>query len=98
MKNPDRATVARLEELPNVGPAVAGDLRLLGIEHPLQIPGRDPLALYDELCAATGERQDPCVLDVFIAVVDFMEGGTARPWWDFTEHRKRMLAAERRRL
>lgn len=98
MKNPDRATVPRLEDLPNVGPAVAGDLRLLGIAHPRQIPGRDPLALYDELCAATGERQDPCVLDVFLAVVDFMEGGAARPWWDYTAHRKRMLAAEGRVL
>jgi len=59
-------------------------------------PGRDPLTLYDEICAATGERQDPCVLDVLLAVADFMEGGAARPWWDDTEHRKRMPATEGR--
>jgi len=98
LKNPDRATVTRLEALPNVGPATADDLRLLGIEHPRQIPGHDPLDLYDRLCAATGQRHDPCVLDVFLAVVDFMEGGAARPWWDFTDHRKRLLAAEGRVL
>jgi hypothetical protein len=32
MKNPDRKTVSRLEELPNIGKAMAADLRLIGIE------------------------------------------------------------------
>jgi predicted GIY-YIG superfamily endonuclease len=34
--------VARLEDIPNVGPAVAGDLRQLGIATPAGLPGRDP--------------------------------------------------------
>src|SRR4051794_9532580 len=46
--------VARLEDIPNVGPAVAGDLRQLGIATPAGLPGRDPYALYDELCRITG--------------------------------------------
>lgn len=96
MKNPDRTTVSRLQALPNVGPAVAEDLRLLGIEHPGKLPGRDPFQMYDELCAKTGVRQDPCVLDVFMSVVHFMEGGEALPWWSFTAERKKLVALHER--
>ncbi|MBC7894755.1 MAG: helix-hairpin-helix domain-containing protein [Cytophagaceae bacterium] len=85
-------SVARLEDLPNVGPATAGDLRSLGITRPSQLVGRDPYALYDQLCARTGVRQDPCVYDVFISVVRYMEGAPARAWWHYTPERKRTLA------
>lgn len=95
MKNPDRTTVTRLEALPNIGRALAGDLRLLGIEHPRQLIGQDPFHLYDLLCLRTGQRQDPCVIDTFMAVVDFMEGGEPRPWWSFTEARKKHYAGKR---
>ncbi|HYW51923.1 MAG TPA: helix-hairpin-helix domain-containing protein, partial [Gemmatimonadaceae bacterium] len=88
----DRTTFTRLEQLPNVGKATAGDLRLLGIDVPQQLVGRDPYALYDELCRITNQRHDPCVMDVLIAVVRFMEGGPAVPWWTFTPERKRHLA------
>jgi hypothetical protein len=66
--------VARLEDIPNVGPAVAGDLRRLGITSPAGLPGRDPYALYAELCRITGHRHDPCVLDTLLAAVRYMEG------------------------
>jgi hypothetical protein len=88
MKNPDRTTVARLEELPNIGKALADDLRLVGIDHPRQLIGQNPFHLYDQLCQRTGQRQDPCVIDAFMAVVDFMDGGEPRPWWSFTAARK----------
>ena len=90
MKNPDRATVARLEQLPNIGMAIAEDLRMLGIEHPQQLIGQDPLQLWQALGQKTGQRHDPCVLDTFMAAVDFMEGGEPRPWWSFTAERKRL--------
>lgn len=82
------AALADLEDLPNVGPAIAADLRLLGIRRPAELAGRDPLAMYQELCRRTGARQDPCVLDVFMAAVDFAGGGGAKPWWAFTAERK----------
>ena len=82
------AAVQSLEDLPNVGPSLAEDLRLLGIESPAQLVGRNPLTMYRDLCAATGTRQDPCVLDVFMALADFAEGGEARPWWTYTSERK----------
>jgi hypothetical protein len=83
---------ARLEDLPNVGPATAGDLRALGITVPSRLIGRDPYKMYDRLCALTGVRHDPCVIDVFLACVRFMEGAPARPWWAYTAERKRTLA------
>lgn len=91
MKNPDRTPVTQLEQLPNIGKAMAADLRFLGINMPCQLVGRDPLQLYDELCAKTGTRHDPCVLDVFISAVRFMEGDPPLPWWSFTEERKESI-------
>ena len=90
-----RREVARLEDIPNVGPAIAADFRRLGITSPAELPGRDPYALYDELCRVTGVRHDPCLLDVFIAAVRYTEGGPKRPWWKFTAERKRELAVRR---
>jgi hypothetical protein len=77
-----------LEQLPNIGPAIAADLRLLGIQHPSQLAELDALQLYQQLCRSTGKRQDPCVLDTFMAATDFMRGAAAKPWWDYTALRK----------
>jgi Pathogenicity locus len=89
----DRARVRGLTDLPNVGPATAKDLERLGIRSPEQLVGADPLVLFRQLCEVTGVRHDPCTLDVFMSAVSFMDGGQARAWWAFTEHRKRLLAA-----
>jgi hypothetical protein len=88
MKNPDRTTVSMLEDLPNIGKAMADDLRLIGIDHPRKLIGKDPFKMYDKLCLATGTKQDPCVIDVFMSVVHFMETGKPYPWWSFTDRRK----------
>ena len=91
MKNPDRETVSQLEDLPNIGNAIAGDLRLIGIDHPQQLVGKKPFELYAALCSITGKRHDPCVIDVFMAVVSFMGGGEPLPWWSFTDARKEQI-------
>jgi hypothetical protein len=78
-----------LETIPNIGPAIAADLRLLGIAAPADLIGRDPYVLYQELCLHTGTRQDPCVLDTFIAATRFMAGAPPLPWWHYTAERKR---------
>jgi len=80
MKNPDRETVSRLEDLPNIGKACVVGLRLIGIDHPRRLAGKDPMALYKQLCAVSGRRHDPCMIDVLMPVVDFMNGGQSRPW------------------
>ena len=87
--------IAHLEDIPNVGPAIAADLRQMGIATPAELPGRDPFAMYDELCRITGQRHDPCVLDTFIAAVRFMEGAPKKPWWKYTAERKRIMAARK---
>ncbi|ACU89469.1 helix-hairpin-helix domain-containing protein [Desulfomicrobium baculatum] len=83
-----RDRLLALTDLPNIGPAMARDLQLLGFEHPGQLAGQNPQALYDRLSALTGVRQDPCVLDVFVSVTRFMDGEEARPWWHYTPERK----------
>lgn len=86
------ATASRLEELPNIGRAMAADLRLIGIDHPDQLAGKDAFALYDELCAISGKRHDPCVIDIFLSAVHYMESGESLPWWKFTPGRKQRQA------
>jgi hypothetical protein len=88
VKKQSRETIRYLEELPNVGKAVAADLRLIGIESPQQLAGQDPIHLYEELCRTTGTRHDPCMIDTFVAIVHFMDTGEAKPWWHFTARRK----------
>jgi Pathogenicity locus len=82
-----------LEQLPNIGPSLAADLRLIGVHSPRELRGRDPFVLYQALCAATGQRQDPCVLDTFMAATDFMRGAAAAPWWVYTPQRKRLYGS-----
>jgi hypothetical protein len=91
IKSPKAASPAeclRLEQLPNVGPAIAADLRLIGIQAPSDLRGKDAWALYRRLCEKTGQRQDPCVLDTLMAATDFMAGAPAAPWWKYTAERK----------
>lgn len=87
----DRTRVATLTDLPNIGPACAKDLRLLGIERPSQLGGRNPFEMYRLLCEKTASRHDPCVIDVFMSVTRFMAGEEARPWWAYTQERKQLL-------
>lgn len=91
MKNPDRNKVSRLEALPNIGESIAARLRLIGIDHPAKLVGMQPFEMYEALCARTGKRQDPCLIDVFMAAVHFMQGGEPLPWWSFTQERKKRM-------
>ena len=87
----DREKVKSLTDLPNVGPATAKDLQLLGITKPNQLRGRSAFDMYYELCAITGHSHDPCVIDVFLSITDFVEGGEPKAWWKYTRQRKGLL-------
>jgi hypothetical protein len=50
--------VRQFEDIPNIGPAMAADFRVLGIGEPGELAGHDPYGLYDELCERTGMRHD----------------------------------------
>jgi hypothetical protein len=91
--DPSRVPFARLEDLPNVGPAVAADPRRVGITRPHDLVGRAPYRMYADLCRVTGRRHDPRMLDTFIAATGFMAGEPATPWWKYTADRKRVLAS-----
>ena len=87
-----RKSLKRLTDIPNIGKAMERDLLLLGMRHPADLLiGRDPYQLYEELCRVTQKKHDPCVLDVFISSVWYMEGGPPKKWWEFTEERMQRL-------
>lgn len=86
-----RTHIRNFREIPNVGPSIERDFIALGLKEPSELVGRDPYRMYRDLCELTHTRQDPCVIDVFIAAVRYMEGGPAKKWWAFTEERKKHL-------
>ena len=77
-----------LTDIPNLGKALSADLRTVGVHTPDDVRRMDPLAKYLALSVPMGHRHDPCALDVFMAAHDFMNGGAAKPWWNFTSQRK----------
>lgn len=80
---------AELLVIPGVGPAMAADLRGLGVNRPADLRGQDPEELYLRLCALTGNRQDRCVLYVFRCAVYFASVTAPRPdllkWWNWQD-------------
>lgn len=91
-----RESTRSLTDLPNVGPAIAKTLKRIGIDTPSQLAGCDPFELYERLYKLTGKWEDPCILDIFISVVRFINGEEAQVWWAFTAERKRLLENKRR--
>ena len=53
MKAKTAKEASRLEQIPNIGKAVAGDLRGIGITRPEQLKGKNGLALYQKLNKVT---------------------------------------------
>ncbi len=86
----NRLQLKALTDLPNIGPSTAADLRLLGINTPQQLLGSDAFKMYQMLCDMTQTRHDPCVLDVFISITDFINGNPPQVWWHYTEKRKQL--------
>ena len=78
---------SELEEIPSVGPSIAGDLISMGITRVTQLKGRSPEALYRKLCDLTGEHQDPCVLYTFRCAVYYASNAKHDPeklkWWNW---------------
>ena len=86
-----RTNIKSLQEIPNVGKAIENVFNIIGINSPEQLLGKDPYKMYIELCKETNQKHDPCVIDVFISAVRYMEGGPPKKWWEFTEERKKYL-------
>ena len=86
-----RRDIASLSEIPNVGPATIRYLNLVGINTPFELIGQNPISMYSELCSTTNTQFDPCLADVFISAVRFMESAPSRNWWHYTTERKNII-------
>lgn len=96
MKALHQSNVKKLTDIPNVGPRIADDFKTLGIKNPADLAKQDPYKMYRKLEKLTASYQDPCVLDTFMAVVDFMQGADACPWWHYTPKRKKLFSQIKR--
>ncbi|MGA3176928.1 MAG: helix-hairpin-helix domain-containing protein [Candidatus Acidiferrum sp.] len=81
-----------LHDLISVGPAMLRDFDQLGIRSVPQLAKQDPKKMYARLNRLTGQRQDPCVLDVFQAAVaqarDPHLPAEKCQWWYWSRKRK----------
>lgn len=77
-----------LLSLMNVGKATVQDLKLLGITTIEELKKQDPDQLYVQLQKITGTKHDPCVWDVFAAIIHEAQTGEKIPWWHWTGIRK----------
>jgi pathogenicity locus Cdd1 protein len=82
----------QLDDLVSVGPAIVRDFELLGIYSVAQLARRNPEKLYEKLCAVTGQAQDICCLDVFMAAVAQARNPRLpleqAQWWYWSRQRK----------
>lgn len=81
--------VKHFEQIPNVGKETAKDFIFLGLRTPKDLISQDAANLYIKLCQKTKKYHDPCVLDTFLAAIEFMCGKSNKKWWEFSKQRKR---------
>ena len=82
----------QLRELYSVGPATVRDLKTLGITRVEQLVGQDARKLYDRLGRLSGQRCDPCMMDVLsAAIAQAQDPGLPQEkgkWWYWSRIRK----------
>ena len=80
---------SELTVIPGIGPSLAADLEGLGVRAVADLRRANPEALYDELCAKTGVRQDRCVLYAFRCAVYYASHASHDPnllkWWNWKD-------------
>lgn len=82
---------SELLSLMNVGRATLEDLQLLGINKIDQLKNQTQDQLYENLQQITGIKHDPCVWDVFAAIIHEAKTGEKLPWWHWSKIRKTKL-------
>ena len=86
----------RFRDLVSVGPKIAEDFEMLGIRSVPHLARQDPNRMYEKLSSLTGQRQDPCVLDVFCAAVaqarDRRLPAELCQWWYWSRKRRAKAA------
>ena len=89
----NRQNIKNFIHIPNVGEATIKYLNIVGVNSPFELIGQNPYSMFAELCKITGKQFDPCLADVFISAVRFMEGAPERKWWYYTEERKKKIGS-----
>jgi hypothetical protein len=91
-KESARPGARKLGELISIGPAMLRDFELLGIRSVAQLARQSPQRMYVQLNRVSGQRQDPCVLDVFCAAVAQAKNPRLPEekcqWWYWSKRRK----------
>ncbi len=67
-------------------------MQKLGIHSIAELAQADPDKLYLRIQEITGHHQDPCVWDVFAAIIHEAQTGIQQPWWVWTPLRKKRQA------
>ena len=83
----------KLTDLKNVGKATLKDLHVLDIYSVDELAECDPTHLFTQLQKITQQQQDPCVWDVFAAIIHEAKTGEATVWWSWTKQRKELQKA-----
>ena len=89
-----RNEIKYFRDIPNVGKAIEKDFVLIGLKEPIELISKDAYQMYSDLCNVTHKQHDPCVIDVFLSAVSYMEGGPPKKWWEFTKERKLKLGGK----
>lgn len=76
--------------LQNVGQATLKDLNLLGITTIEQLAQANPDDLFARLSTLTNQLQNPCVWDVFAAIIHEAKTGEKTSWWEWSKIRKKL--------
>ncbi len=83
----------KLGDLISIGPAMLKDFELLEIRSVAQLAKQNPQRMYEKMERATGQRQDPCVLDTFCAAVAQAKNlrlpAEKCQWWWWSRERKK---------
>ncbi|MGB7758875.1 MAG: helix-hairpin-helix domain-containing protein [Bryobacteraceae bacterium] len=91
-----KAVIANLSRIPGVGPSIAADLYSLGFRDVAELRGRNPEALYAEICRQEG-YQDRCLLYVFRCAVYYASTTAPEPamlkWWNWKDGASAAAAA-----
>jgi hypothetical protein len=81
-----------LKDLISIGPAMLRDFDMLGIRSVAELAKQNPQRMYARLNRISGQRQDPCVLDVFCAAVAQAQNprlpAEECQWWYWSRNRK----------
>ena len=87
---------AALEEfrtIPRVGPLIAEDLWLLGIDTIEDLEGKDPEDLYDRMCEQEGRMVDRSMLYILKSAIYFVSNEEHDPellkWWNWRDEYQR---------